>query len=63
MRYLSVICILFQSWLRSGGGPQSLILREIYRIQFANPHFGSMQARTPCRQADKTEPSAAAADL
>lgn len=63
MRYLSMICIQFQSWLRSSGNPESLILCEIHRIQFASPHFGNMQVRTPCRQADKTEPSAAAAEL
>lgn len=54
---------LLQSWLRSSGRPQSLILREIHCIQFAKPRFGNVQLHIRCRQADKTEPSAGAAEM
>lgn len=40
-----IICIPFQSWLRSSGNQQSLILRKIHCFQFANPHLGNVQAR------------------
>lgn len=55
MWYLRIVCIQFQSWLCSSCSSHSLILCEIHRIQFTNPHFGNV--------CTKTEPSAAAAEL